>query len=181
MREEESVFRVFFIYEALTDSQKEAIDREIRKDLEKMVLSNKGFDYTSEQIASVIYGLILFNREISKLLGDNSPSYFSLKETIIKSRAYKIAYELECSRPSLFEIEEYIELCKLLSVEPSIEALFSSEYTEEKIFTFRYYIENKKTEKAFEGIVDKFHPNSYNISSNIKSFECLAQSFYDLE
>lgn len=180
MRGRGSVLRVMFIYEALSNHQKEAIDREIREGLEKVIISNGSFDYSDKQFTSVIYDLILFNKVINKLLGDNSPPYFSLKEIVIKSRAYKIAYELEHGRPSLEMIQKYIELRKLLLVEPSMEALFNSEYTEEVKCAFEHRIERKKSIEISEEIVDNFESNVYNISSNIKSFESLVQPFYDL-
>lgn len=170
-----------FIYNSLSDHQKEAIDREIREGLEKMLLSNGGFNYSDKQFTNTVYRLIISNEVICGLLGDNSPPYFSLKETVVMSRAYRIACELESNRPTLNAVIEYFELCKLLLAEPSTEVLFSSSFAEEKILSFREHIKNKKTENQLEKIVDNFDLKGYTISSNIKSFECLIQSFYDLK
>lgn len=172
---------MMFLYESLSDYKKESIDEEIESRIKSMVLNNRGFNYTERQFHALIYDLIIYGEQINAYLGDDTFPFFNLKEIVVKSRAIKMAYELEQGRPSRDLIEFYVELCKDLSVEPTTEVLFDRNLAVQlaHFLSGKRSIVNEGVSVKDRKTVDNESEDSYYINSNIILFESLVRDFYN--
>ena len=171
--------KMMFLYESLHDYQKELIDDEIEDYIKCMVLANRGFNYSDSQLNAVIIELILHGKQVNKYLGEDI-SCFNLKENVVKSRAIKIAYELEQHRPSRDLLEFYIGLCKDLGYLPSEDVFFDKTYasrTAHELSNIRA-TRDRGMLKNEDGCIDNNSNNCYIINSNITLFEKLFEDFY---
>lgn len=166
-----------FMYESLRQNQKEMIDSVIEERVKQLIVDNGGFEYSDSQFENMVYEIIFHNETVNLLLGNNSQPFFNIKEIVIKSRAIKIAYDLENNRPSKELVLEYIELCEKLNIDLDIEVLFSVEYVEELVYAFKHHLK-KSGEHNCEKVVDNTTYYDYTISSNTKSFVSLLERFY---
>lgn len=83
-----------FLYESLHSYQKDLIDEEIEEYIKKMIITNRGFNYTESQFQSLINEIVIYGKQINSFLGE-AVNCFNLKQLVVKSRSIKIAYELE--------------------------------------------------------------------------------------
>lgn len=85
-----------FLYESLHSYQKDLIDEEIEEYIKKMIITNCGFNYTESQFQSLINEIVIYGKQVNNFLGE-AVNCFYFKQLVVKSRAIKIAYELEQS------------------------------------------------------------------------------------
>lgn len=85
-----------FLYESLHSYQKDLIDEEIEEYIKKMIITNRGFNYTESQFQFLINEIVIYGKQVNSFLGE-AINCFNLKQLVVKSRAIKIAYELEQS------------------------------------------------------------------------------------
>ncbi|WP_139376963.1 MULTISPECIES: hypothetical protein [unclassified Lysinibacillus] len=88
--------KMMFLYESLHSYQKDLIDEEIEEYIKKMIITNRGFNYTESQFQSLINEIVIYGKQVNSFLGE-AVNCFNLKQLVVKSRAIKIAYELEQS------------------------------------------------------------------------------------
>ena len=169
-----------FLYESLHENDKEQIDEEIESRIKDMILNNRGFNYTESQFHALLYEIIIHGEQVNTFLGGNDLASFSLKESVVKSRAIKIAYELEQNRPSKDLIDLYIGLCEDLNTEPLTDVLFDDRFASKVIHS----LSNHRS-KVKRGLLnnDKKHVDNqretiYSKSSKIILFETLVDDFY---
>lgn len=172
--------KLMFLYETLHENDKEQIDEEIENRLKEMILNNRGFNYTESQFQTLLYEIVIHGEQVNNFLGGNDLASFSLKESVVKSRAIKIAYDLEQYRPSKDLLEFYVELCKDLDIEPITDALFDERFASKVVHSLSNHrskikrdilINNKKH-------VDNQQKTSYSKSNKIILFESLVEDFY---
>lgn len=176
---------MMFIYESLKDHEKGLILNEIKKAYIKLVLKNKGFNYTEKQFNTMVNELAIRNEVIDSLIGGNSLMYFNLKDTVIRSKALEIGYSIESNRPSLDLLKQYIKLCDTLQVSPLLDVLFDVDKLNELIYAYEYYIQHNKknlkiNENNLDKIVDFWNINHYTKNSLIIWFVELVIELYDL-
>lgn len=169
-----------FVYESLDESDKGLIDEEIESYIKHMVVNNRGFDYTDGEFNAMLYEIILHGEQTNGFLGGNDLPSFSLKETVVKSRAIKIAYELEQYRPSKDLIEFYIGLCKDLNIEPITDILFDMSFANRLVhsLSINRSKQNGGLLTSSEKHVDIQCETNYNKSNKIILFESLVRDFY---
>ncbi|MFJ7915836.1 MULTISPECIES: hypothetical protein [unclassified Lysinibacillus] len=88
--------KMMFLYESLHSYQKDLIDEEIEEYIKKMIITNRGFNYTESQFQFLINEIVIYGKRVNSFLGE-AINCFNLKQLVVKSRAIKIAYELEQS------------------------------------------------------------------------------------
>ena len=122
---------MMFIYESLSNYKKELIYHEIKTYVKKFLLK-RGFVYDDSDFHSLVYEIIVHGAVINLFIGDKV-KYFNIKEIVVSSMALEIAYNLEKSRPSIVQLERYLELCKLNKANPSTEMFFQKDIIQKKI------------------------------------------------
>ena len=170
---------MMFIYESLCDLSKKEIDSEIEKAIKQMVIKSGGFSYSDDVFHRVIYGVILLNKKIGELLGNNTQPFFNLKELVVKTRAIKIAYEIEQNRPTFDMVDEYTQLCRELMIEPTIEVLFNCVLVRDLVMYYRDCLEVVNSGTIPKNHLNKIMKKDYGENSDIASFELLVNQFYN--
>ncbi|MFJ7982321.1 hypothetical protein ACIQ1D_18845 [Lysinibacillus xylanilyticus] len=159
-----------FLYNCLSESQKESIDNEIKEYIKNFIYENEnGYSYSNSDFRSLMNEIILNGETINCLLG-NSVSYFNIKEYVVRSKAFEIAYQLEQNKPDLDTLKEYLALCRELAISPHREILFNKEYAIETVKTLSTYLRRKNDGKSYPNSIDSGGLKAYTISSNIISF-----------
>ena len=160
--------KMMFIYESLSNYKKELIYHEVKTYVKKFLLE-RGFVYDDSDFHSLVYEIIVHGAVINLLIGDKV-KYFNIKEIVVSSMALEIAYKLEKNRPSIEQLERYLELCKSHGANPSIEMFFQKDIIQKKIELLE-----KHGLQVQEGEVDPIDieddVKQDIISNNITSFE----------
>lgn len=164
-----------FLYHSLTVGEKAIINKEISRAIKGMVLKTKNFNYSEREFVSTVNELTIHSKEIDRLLGLDSISYFNLKATVVKYKALEIAYGIQYRKPSLERLEHLLKLCIMFREEPFTDMFFDSILVEGMISAYEYRLVTN--EKICNNVVDLKNILDYTKSSNTIWF---VETMYEL-